>query len=167
MITRHVKTKNTDGFEQLEVGERRKEISLSFSSYIMFPHDRDTLSYLPLTLRHTQLDISNCDNFKIEYCSSHDPISSSFFIINSLSLSLRGSLLSFSLSLPRSLCLCIIFTLSLPPSLSLTRSLARSSHSAPRVGHCGHVCKHGYVLRVGQQLVLGDQGFEHAVGDEL
>ena len=108
------------------MGERRKEISLSFSSYIMFPHDRDTLSYLPLTLRHTQLDISNCDNFKIEYCSSHDPISSSFFIINSLSLSL-SEVVFFLFHCPcLALYVYVLYSrfLSLPPSRSLARSLA-------------------------------------------
>jgi hypothetical protein len=82
-------------------------------------------TYLSLSLTHTQLDISNCDTFKIEYILFLSCSYLFFILYYQLPLHLvclSLSLLSFSFSLPHSLCLCIIFTLSL--CLCLARSLS-------------------------------------------
>jgi hypothetical protein len=123
-------------------------------------------TYLSLSLTHTQLDISNCDTFKIEYCSSHAPISSSFFIINSLSILFVSRSLFFRFhSLSLTLYVYVLYSRFLSVSVSLALSLL--ALGAESHGHCGHVCNEGCVLKARQELVLGDQGFEHAVGDEL
>ena len=125
-------------------------------------------SYLPLSFSHThtQLDISNCGTFKIEYYSSHDPITSSFFIINPLSiLFLSLSLfLSFILSPSLSMFMYYINAFSLCVSLSFSLACSLLALCAESHGHCGHVCNQRCVLRERQELVIRERQ-ELVLGD--